>query len=656
MSKRLSLQFRPGDPSGFTGMTTAMFNDVSPARILREILQNSLDAAVEAGEKTAIVRFEISFLEHGDLPDLRGYEQAFRAAVKYHEKDNGGRLPDPAQQVVETVRGAIAEVKAGRHYMLSVLDNGVGFDERRLTAVLGDGSGSHQQEGSAGSYGVGHFSAVSASDLHYMLYGGVSKTGKRIASGFAILAGRPGRPHPLSARGFLVKKLLDGTKSKLFSFATGREVPSIIRKALDRIERDWHQGSAVMIPAFNYFGDDSKWLADIITRVAAFNFSVAIHAGELVVEVDEEQLEGGTLTKVDRGNLSNILEEEGQRRHAFRSDTWYRGLRPAGQDALGAYLAVSRGSRVIVSTVVGQADLRILTPAPTGRTRLDLFRNGMWITESIPGLSPNTFADLETFHAVLIPVHRSELHRLIRKAEGAMHNQLSLKLLNDVERERLQTACRAIEARIKTEVPKRATEGTYTPDDFLVVSSGGDGGAGGTGSYAMWGHPVVVQSARLTQVRTGGTTGEETKIDREGKGRAGVKTKRNRRDATRRRSRPLPFRSTAVPDGRGRYNIEIECQEALEEVLLKFRVDENTDATCDRLWPDEEIVLRSFRATGRDGTELPGELEDGNTTIRLRGLAADAYNVVIEYEAPAGFDDAVQAPVFRVDLHKPQPD
>lgn len=655
MSKRLSLQFRPGDPSGFTGLTTAMFNDVSPARILREILQNSLDAAVEAGEKTAIVRFEISFLEHGDLPDLSGYEQAFRAAVKYHEKDNGGRLPDPAQQVVETISSAIADVKAGRHYMLSVLDNGVGFDERRLKAVLGDGSGA-KQAGSAGSYGVGHFSAVSASDLRYMLYGGVSKKGKRIASGFTILAGRPGRPHPFSARGFLVKKLLDGTNGKLFSFATGREVPSIIRKALDRIQRDWRQGSAVMIPAFNYFGDDDKWLADIITRVAAFNFSVAIHAGELVVEVDETQLKGGKRTRVNRGNLSSILEEEGQRRRAFRSDTWYRGLRPAGQDARGAYLAVSRGSQVMVNTVAGQADLRILTPAPTDRTRLDLFRNGMWITESIPGLSPSTFADLETFHAVLMPVQGFELHRLIRKAEGAMHDQLSLKLLNDVERERLRTACRAIEARIKTEVPKRATEGTYTPDDFLVVSSGGDDGAGGTGSYAMWGNPVVVQSARLTQLRTSGTVGAETKIDQDGQGGSGAKTKRNRRDATRRRSRPLPFRSTAVPDGKGRYNIEIECQEALEEVLLKFRVDENTDATCDRLWPDEEIVLRSFRATGRDGTELPGELEDGNTTIRLRGLAADAYKVVIEYEAPAGFDDAVQAPVFRVDLHKPQPD
>ena len=43
----LTLKFGAGEPSGFTGYTTASFNHVPPAKILREILQNSLDAAVE---------------------------------------------------------------------------------------------------------------------------------------------------------------------------------------------------------------------------------------------------------------------------------------------------------------------------------------------------------------------------------------------------------------------------------------------------------------------------------------------------------------------------------------------------------------------------------------------------------------------------------
>ena len=139
MSKQLSLRFRQGDPSGFAGLTTAIFNDVPPARILREILQNSLDASVDADQKTASVRFEISPMDLGDLPDFRGYERAFNEAVKYHKDKKSGRLSDPAQQVVDTIQSAIETCRAGGHYVLSVLDNGVGFDEDRLTAVLGDG-------------------------------------------------------------------------------------------------------------------------------------------------------------------------------------------------------------------------------------------------------------------------------------------------------------------------------------------------------------------------------------------------------------------------------------------------------------------------------------------------------------------------------------
>lgn len=649
----LTLKFGPGEPTGFTGYTMASLNGAPPAKILREILQNSLDAAVEASEKTAKVRFEISLLQPEDLPDVRGYRRAFEAAVKYHRRK--GPLSDPAKQVVDTINAALKDVKAGQHYMLSVLDNGIGFDESRMTAVLSDGS-SNKQEGATGSYGVGHFSSVSASDLHYVLYGGVSKNGERIASGFTILAGRSGNRRPRSARGYLVKELLSGKGHRLFRFATNNEVPSVIGRQLDEVQRRWGHGSAVMIPAFNYFGrvhEGDKWLIDLVKLVVSFNFSAAIHARQLVVEIDEAALGGETIT-VDRSNLGTILKKEGERVRVFRRDSWYSGLRPSGQMALAAFRTLSQGRRDLVPTKIGKADVRLMAPTPTGRTRLDLFRNGMWITDDVPELDPSVFADWEPFHAVLMPIKHSKLHRLIRKAEGPMHDQLTQSNLSLVEREDLETACRAIASWIKTNVPKRATEETYTPDDFLVFSSGGEDGVGGTGNYSMWGRPVIVQSARLTQVRTGGLAGKETKVENERKDGVKAKAKpRNRREATQ-RSRPLPFRSTAVPSGKGRYSIEIECHEAFHEVLLRFRVDENTDATCDRLWPDEEIVLRSFKATNGDGKELKGELEEGNTTVRLRGLAVGACKIAIEYEAPAGFDDTVRAPVFRVDLHKPQ--
>ena len=549
------------------------------------------------------------------------------------------------------MENVLESVKSDYHWVLSVSDNGVGFDEKRMTAVLSDGSGA-KAEGAAGSYGVGHFSAVAASDLRYVLYGGVPKRGKQIASGFTILASRPGKKHPISARGFLVKKLFGGNENKLFSFLSGEEVPPVVDRALAKVRKAWGHGSVVMIPGFNYFGFDAGWLADIVKRVAAFNFSAAIHAGHLVVEVDEREADRGTASRVDANTLGGILEAERERVRVYRKDTWYRGLRPSGQNAWAAYQALLL-PQSLVQTALGSADVRALHPVSTGRTRLDLFRNGMWITDDIPELNPSAFAEYEPFQAVLMPTQGTELHRLIRKAEGPMHDQIVRKLLKPAEREQLETACRGIAAWIKAKVPKRTVAAMYTPDDFLVVSSGGDGGVSGAGSFAMWGAPVVVQSARLSQRRVDGGGGE-TNVDL-GEGRQGQRGKGTRRQKTApRKSRPLPFRSTGVPGGQGRYSIEIESQDSIGEVLLKFRIDENTDATSDRLWPDEDVELRSFRATARDGSALAGKLEDGNTTIRLRGLAATTYTIAIEYVVPAGFDAAVHAPVFRVDLHKPQ--
>lgn len=648
MSKA-SLQFGPGEMSGFTAYATASFNDTPPAKIVRELLQNALDAGVAAGERTTHVRFEVVPLAARDVPDMAGYKRAFSEAVRDNRRFSKGKLPDAAQHVVDTIEDALGRLERGEHFLLSVMDNGIGLNQERMTSLLGDGS-SAKPPGAAGSYGVGHFAAVSASDLRYLLYGGVLKGGKRIASGFAILAGRAHRTTPRSSRGYLVKKLLGGAKKKLYQFIDQQDIPPVIDAVLSRVRQQWGHGSVVMIPAFNYFGRDWR-LADVITRVTAYNFSAAIHAGELVVEVDETAIQGRTSQRLDRNNLGDILERDAERVRRFRSDSAYHGLRPSGQHAWATYQALAHGKTASVQTGVGTVLVQLLTPTSAATTRMDLFRNGMWITDDVPELGKGVFADWHTFHAVLTPAPDGELHRLVRKAEGPMHDSLAITLLDMVEREQLRTAFRAVAGWLKTQVPKNKAE-TFTPDDFLVVASGDDDGGGSGASYSMWGSPVVVHRARLSQRRTEGPGRKETDVDSDqGTGRR-TGNRRNRESRTA-RSRPLPFRSTGVPGERGRYNIEIEVQEAVQEVLLRFRIDENADATSDRLWPDEDVVVRSFEATDQDGTKLAGDLEDGNRTIRLYGMAASKYKVTIEYETPLGFDDAVQSPVFRMDFHKP---
>ena len=86
-----------------------------------------------------------------------------------------------------------------------------------------------------------------------------------------------------------------------------------------------------------------------------------------------------------------------------------------------------------------------------------------------------------------------------------------------------------------------------------------------------------------------------------------------------------------------------------------MRIDENIDATCDRIWTDENVLLKSFKFDS-NGTPVPsGKLEGDGRSIRIHGLSAGVnYELVVEYELPEDVANAVGTPVLRVDLHRPQ--
>ena len=96
----------------------------------------------------------------------------------------GGLLAGQAELVVRRIREALDSSAVD---VLTVLDNGVGLNEQRMNALLSDGV-SVKEANATGTYGNGHSTAIPASDLRYVLYGGVSEGGKRIGSGHAVLA------------------------------------------------------------------------------------------------------------------------------------------------------------------------------------------------------------------------------------------------------------------------------------------------------------------------------------------------------------------------------------------------------------------------------------------------------------------------------------
>ena len=292
----------------------------------------------------------------------------------------------------------------------------------------------------------------------------------------------------------------DGTYKAL----TRNWIPDLVGRELDAIADSWGHGTAVVIPAFNYFNadaDEESYLHRLVPKVAAYNFHPAIEAGRLVIEVDEtgvvEDGENGQVI-VDKNGLRRVLEEDQHRVRSFRADGFHAGLRPSGRHAHSAWRTIVEGTDVLIRTAAGKVTARILVGPPCGGFRVDLFRDGMWITDNLPGLQGSDFSDRKPFHAVLL-LDRDDggqLLDIINKAEGPDHNSLDLGRLSKKteEKARLLKLLWEIREAIRENTPEETTD-DYTANDFLAVATGGDPNGSGKAEYSFWGAPVVVSRA-----------------------------------------------------------------------------------------------------------------------------------------------------------------
>ena len=654
------LKFPPTDSiKGFTSHETSSFNDVQPAKIVRELIQNSLDAAVEAHQPKAIMRFRKDPIESMDIPGIAEYGKAFDRAVEFWTGRGNGKLTDPVQEVVGRIRESLQSLEEGNANLLSVIDNGIGLDGTRMSSLLSDGA-SEKQNALSGSYGVGHLAPMALSEIRYMLYGGINKNGHRIVSGRAILATHPGKKKLLSADGYLVKRFRNGLDGNLYDFLTKTSQPILVTKHLDEIGSEWGHGSVVMIPAFNNFRSDMPFW-DIVSKVAAYNFCSAVLREKLVIEV----YDGDDKKVLDGISLESILEADQTRTRAARSDSIFKGLRPSGQNAYSILKTLAREGGPLVHTEIGIANISLSLSSPVAHPRIDLFRNGMWITDEIPGLSRVDFADQQPFHAVIEIEGKDEskLHRLVRKAEGPMHDQLSLSLLSESERKALDAAIQSIRNWLKDRVPAVGID-EYTVDDFLLVNSD-PGGNAGHESFSYWGTPTPVGRRRSNQLTSGIDTTEVDPPDPlpdpdppDPSDPSGPpKPPKPPRPRQHRRANSLPFRSAIVPEGNGKIRASIATDSDFPEAWLTLRIDENTDYTCDRIWQDEDVEIKSLGILPSDDPNSTPKCEvmsDGRT-VKLSEISQNTeYDLKIEYALPAELTEIVGNPVFRLELYRPR--
>ena len=643
------LRFGPAASwSGFTPTGVSSFNDLQPGVVVRELLQNALDAAVEAGEATAIVRFGVRSVRMAEIPGRAEYRAAFRNAVDSQTRRSVNRtLTDNAQQVVDTIKAALDSDACP---VLTVLDNGIGLDATTMDALLSDGT-SAKRDAATGSYGNGHMVAIPASDLRYVLYGGVKRDGTRIGAGHAVLAShtRTGARHHSDADGYLVHGFGGSATGNLYDYAVDKSVPPLIDRQLDAIKERWGHGSAIVVPAFNSFREERDTLWDLVSQAAACSFFAAIHHGRLRIEVEEDN--APSVRILDAESVASVLEQHKERkRRRSRSSL-------SGERAFGAWETLKKGSRHALTTKLGEVAIHLRHPSPSGIVRLDLCRNGMWIVDrnDIPGFD-GKFADRQPFEAVLLVDAETgnEAHRLIRKAEGPLHNNLSTKLLSRREGKALRGILGEIQECIRGLVPEVGAD-TYSPDDVMTLETGGVEGPGArSGRMSFWGMPVEVGRRALAPVLQQESGGDDKPAspppETGGTGKrpppGGAGSKRSSRT-------PQRFSSVAVPSGDGSCAVQLQCAHDVEDVELSLRIDENNDLTCDRLWADERVRIKSARHAGKPISRKDFVVMDGEAVaVRLGALASGHhYRVDVEYEVPdTASVSGIHQPVLRVEL------
>ena len=632
---------------GFTSLNTASFNDLPPARIIRELLQNSLDAASEAKVCPAVVRFRVDDLHQSEVPDIRGYEEAFRKAVEYQKEFKAGELSDGAGQVCERIENSLAKLKSGRMSCLTVLDNGIGLDNRRMTSLLGDGA-SIKSIVEAGSYGVGHLAPMALSDLRYILYGGVICDGGQIACGWTSLASHLGPNRLNSPNGYLIEGFGNGHEKRLYEFLSPENFPPLTSKRLDEIQEDWGHGSAFQILAYNHFGERNHKLWDIVAKVASYNFCTSIHRGELVIEVSE----GNDEKELNTNSLRITLAQEKDKARASRADSFYAGLRPSGHHAYSTLTAITQAKRKMVKVSGGSIHISLLNLLEhKSQPRVDLFRNGMWITDDLPCLRKSDFTTHQPFHAVM-EIDAEEggaLHRLIRKAEGPLHDKLSLRLLSEPEQRNLKGWLNEIADWIKKEAPKMNTE-SYTVDDFLVIRSDNTKEGGGS-SFSYWGRPEPYFRRNVDQVTEGP---EKAVVDPNKKKKRRSKKQRGPRRPS--ETHPLPIRAIAAPDGKGIVRMSFLSDVVIPEIWLALCVDDNRDATTNAIWQEENMIIKSLHIQGTDPEKEDPRLEILEDGRRAKILGLDSktqYEARIECETPNELAETIRSPVYRVDFYHP---
>ncbi len=561
-------------PYGFTHPALSHFDgDAEP--VVRELIQNSVDAADKAG-RACEVRFEIRDIDNHDLPGFDTYRDTFQMAVSQREEARQGQ---PATHDETTIVERIERhLTTPNIPVLICSDNGTGITPARMQSLLTSGN-SDKGDGGAGSFGLGHHAAFSASDLRYVLYASrfrmVSGDVQAVASGHAVLATHireHGNAKKIHANdGYWVQDVKQGQLFMEAGEAYPRSAPPMLRPVLEAMA---DTGMAVCIAGFNEFQREASDPTSLesIAYVAASNFCDAICEEVLTVTIRDERT--GDELAVDHSSLEHILRPRSNERRAPKQG------QIQGSHAFNAFTTL-RFDHEVDHALGDGVHIRVRPLDGNVRSRVHLYRKGMWITSSAEKLRHNDFSDYMPFDAV-VSLRSGDLENFVRSAEGPEHRGIDFKRLNEGEKRHLRRLLRELADVIRATAVAKSEQEEYRPEDFAVVQ----------GDAAQ-----TLEAVGRTNPALGGS--------KKGRGKGGTKSGKGTgsgvvRQAGRARPGTVPkFAWAPLPlsaDNRC-FSAVFRLQEDVKgHIGIRLSVPTGSDQTCDSPLPQRFLQLRSVRS------------------------------------------------------------
>jgi len=392
-----------GQWAGFNDSGIEHFTGNRLQHLGREVPQNTIDAKIGNPARITVRLIKVPVARLPGRAALADAVARCRKAAEVDRSDKATKFFDEAAKLLAAKELSVLQIRdANTTGLVGPCINGTAF-----FAML-KATGQSQKPGtSTGSYGIGKFAPFAVSELRTVFVSTVwaddAGTLKHYVQGKAVLMSHldaKGRTRRGTGFWGVVSQCQPVTK-------LSTAIPDWLRMSCGDGSLSGQNGTMLSIIGFTA----TKGWQNVLAANIAENFFGAIHRGELAVEIEG----GATITAV---TLDGILADT-----RIRGSVADQAGEPERFANVASYLSALKGGNE-VNTVrtenmhLGMCELRILVGENLPK-RVAVLRNGMLITEGLPGLK--RFSDYKEFAAVLECTAEKGL-ALLRAMEPPRHD------------------------------------------------------------------------------------------------------------------------------------------------------------------------------------------------------------------------------------------